>query len=175
MVRWIAIVGLIALLPILSVAEESESETGEVWRRQKLTVSVGYTYVPKGAENKEDDEGVFVPTAGIDYFYSVSRKWEIGLMFDVEFKEYVIPDKDLHRHNSIALAVVAGYELLPSWSVLAGGGVEIEETENLPLVRVGTEYEFRPGGSWIIAPGLIFDIKEEYTSIEIVLGAGMEF
>jgi len=175
MIKWIVVAGLVVLLPIMAAAEEHEGEAGEPEKRQKLMVSFGYTHIPEGADDEDSDKGVFVPTVGLDYFYRVTEKWELGLMFDIEFGEYLIIDQNLNRSDSMILAAVAGYELLPSWSVLAGGGIEIEESENLPIIRLGTEYQFRPGGEWVIAPGFIVDISEEYTSWSLVLGAGMEF
>ena len=99
----------------------------------------------------------------------------MGAMFDVEFGEYLIIESDLRRSDVIILTAVIGYELLPAWGLTAGGGIEIEEQENLGVVRIGTEYQLRSGGNWVVAPALIFDIKQDYPSWSLVLGAGMEF
>lgn len=175
MVRWI-VVGLALLLPLAAFAQEHEGEAHEEFKRSKLTATFGYTHIPEGTGHDEsDEEGYFLPTAGLDYFYRLSEKWSLGAMFDIEFGEYLIIDKDLSRSNAMIFVAVLGYELMPSWGLIAGGGIEIEESENLSVVRVGTEYQLRPGGNWVVAPGLIFDIKQEYTSWSLVLGAGMEF
>jgi len=40
---------------------------------------------------------------------------------------------------------------------------------------VGTEYEFLLKNDWLIAPGLLFDFKEEFNSWSIYVAGGKRF
>ena len=89
-------------------AQETENEE----KKHLITGALGYTYIPKGASvHSEAADGVFIPSIGLDYFYSISHRWEIGIMSDFEFGEYVIFDKDLNRENAIVLTAIASYSL----------------------------------------------------------------
>jgi hypothetical protein len=147
----------------------------ELLKQHKLTLAFGYTHIPEGADDVESDKGVWVPGLGLDYFYRLNEKWEIGIAADIEFGEYLIIDKDLNRKNAFILVALAGYELVPAWAVFAGGGIEIEEHKNLAVLRVGTEYEFQFENDWLIAPGLLFDLKEEFNSFSIYVAGGKIF
>jgi len=96
-------------------------------------------------------------------------------MADGEFGEYLIIDKDLNRKNAYILLAAVGYELLPFWEVIAGVGMEFEESEDLPVFRLGTAYEFELGTGWLLAPGLFADVTEEHTSWGLSLGVGTRF
>ena len=96
-------------------------------------------------------------------------------MADGEFGEYLTIDKDLNRTNSYILAAAVGYELLPSWSLIAGFGMEFDEDGDLPVFRLGTEYEFELGTGWLLAPGLFADTTEDYTSWALMLSIGTRF
>ena len=161
--------------PADSLTEHETPVEEEVLKRHKLTLAFSYTHIPEGADEEEGDKGVLVSGLGLDYFYRLSERWEIGLAADIEFGEYLIIDKDLNRKNAFILVALAGYELVPSWAVFAGSGIEFEEHKNLAVLRVGTEYEFLLKNDWLIAPGLLFDFKEEFNSWSIYVAGGKRF
>jgi opacity protein-like surface antigen len=150
-------------------------------QRHKVSLSFGYAYVREGVEkdhaaDADPEKGVYVPSLGIDYQYRLNEKWALGGVADLELSHYVVLKKDLERDKAFLLAALAFYELVPFWEVYAGGGVELEKHENLGIIRLGTEYEFRVGErGWAISPVLMYDIKEGYDTWSLAVAAGRWF
>ena len=141
-----------------------------------IALSLGYTHIPKGGEaHHAEATGVFVPSIGLDYFYKIHRKWEIGMMADAEFGEYIIVHKELNRENAFLLAGVGAFKITNHWAVFGGAGIEIEKNENLAVLRLGTDYSFSLGKGWLVAPSFIYDLKEGYDTWSISLGIGKGF
>lgn len=153
----------IFLLSLFSTFKAIAQENEEEEKKHLISVSLGYAYIHKGAsEGSESADGVLVPSLGLNYFYELSPKWEIGLMTDFEFGSYIIFEKDLKRENAFIAAAVASYSLTKSWRFLAGGGIEFEKEKNLGIVRLGTEYNFNLKNNWLISPEILYDIKEGF-------------
>jgi hypothetical protein len=109
-------------------AQEHQGESGEhttadhTFLHHRLSAGFGYTFVPKGADESSEEEGIFVPTLSVEYFYKFSYKWSAGLMVDLELSEYVIPflDDFLERHKAFIIGVVGLYEPIEYWGVGVG-------------------------------------------------------
>ncbi len=152
-------------------AQEEERET-----KHLITGAIGYTYIPSaGAIHSTEAEGVFVPSVGLDYFYSITHKWELGLMCDLEFGEYVLINKDLNRENAFVVVAVGAYSPIKSVNIFAGGGIEFEKHHNLGILRLGTEYEFELKKNWVISPGFFFDFKEGVDTWSLSIAFGKKF
>ena len=150
-------------------AQEKES-------KHLITAAIGYSYIPEWSSHGEGAaDGVFIPSLGLDYFYRISHKWEIGLMTDFEFGEYIVFKKDLNRKNAIVVTAIGSYALTKSINLFAGGGLEFEESHNLGIIRFGGEYGFKFNKGWIISPGFFYDFKEGYDSWSLSLAFGKEF
>lgn len=155
----------------------------ETLKKHRLAVEFGYTHVPDGfeevhSESEEQANGsVWVPTFGIEYLYRFNHKWSAALTVSMEAGNYLITynREDLQRENVLIIAAVADYEILPRWSVFAGGGMEIEKNQNFGLVRLGTAYSFPLKKNWDIAPTVSFDHKIGYYSYEFVVAIGKSF
>jgi hypothetical protein len=163
------------LAPTDGATESEAASDEEPFKRHKLNLAYGYTHIPEGAEEEGGEKSVWVPGLGLDYFYRLNEKWEIGAAVDIEFGKYLIIDKDLSRHNAYILIALAGYEVVPFWAVFGGVGIEIEEHKNLAVFRLGTGYEFMFQNDWLIAPGLLVDYKVDFTSYSFYVAAGKVF
>lgn len=144
--------------------EENEEENRfEMETRNFLSLSFGYTYIPKGAElDATEEEGFFVPSLGIDYMYRLTPRWEIGTMMDVELDHYLVFEKDLERENAFIATIIGLYKVTPRFSVYAGGGIEFETHENLAVFRIGVDSPIPLGREWVMAPTFLADFKEGY-------------
>lgn len=145
------------------------SENNHKEGKHIVAASIGYTYIPKGASlhGHDNDKGFFVPTIGLDYFYEVAHKWEIGLMLDFELDHYVITSKDLERENALLVIGVGSYEFARGWHVLGGGGIELEKNENVAVIRLGVEKKFELPNHWSIGPSFLWDLKKDYDTWSI--------
>lgn len=158
--------------------EEAQHETEEVEApegKHFVALAFGYTYIPKGASlNGSEAEGVFVPSFGLDYFHLIGRRWELGVMLDLELGHYLIFSKELERENAFIATLMATHKLV-NWHIQGGIGVEFEKNENLMVLRLGLERPFHLGNHWVLAPAVYFDIKEGYDTWSISLSIGKSF
>jgi hypothetical protein len=157
-------------------SEESHHEEHEALKKYKVALTLGLTHIP-GAFNEESDKAIFVPTVGLDFFYFINHKWSLSFVSDLELSNYIVDfdREDLDREKALILAIQAGYEVLPSWAVLFGGGLEIEKHKNLFVLRLGTEYDIELHNNWSISPSLFFDFKEDFSTWTVAIGIGKKF
>ena len=150
-----------------------EAEAGNV----TLALVVGFTTVPNAREEEGNSEAENLFTLGLDFFYHVADRWKIGAVFDLELAEYEVDFKGdrLPREKAIVTALIAGYEILPRWVVIAGPGIEFERNKNLFVIRIGTEYAIELGKNWELFPALNYDFKEEYNTFSVGIGVGKRF
>ncbi|WP_200975303.1 hypothetical protein [Echinicola sp. 20G] len=167
------ILSLFFVTPLM--AQEEMEEEGET--KNRVLFSLGYTWIPQGAELEEMEvgDGFFVPAVGFDYFRKIHERWEIGMMWDWELDHYIVISEELERERAMLFALVANYELTEKWAVFAGGGAEFEKNENLAIFRLGTEYAIEMQNNWEFVPALMFDFKKGYDTWSLSLGFCKKF
>lgn len=166
--------------------------------KHKISFYTGFTHIPDAFyehETKAESTGKWVPTLGLDYWYTASKKIDLGVMFDVELDEYLIDEmsennlengepavptgeKFLQRNNVVVAAVVAKYKPCHGLGLFVGPGVEWEfahETKSFWVVKAGIEYEIEIEKGWEITPSLIYDFKEEYSAYSFGFSIGKRF
>ena len=155
-------------LPLFA-QEETEKEA---FRPHEIAFAIGLTHIPEAFEETDTEKVVYVPTICLDYFYHLEEKWKFGAVIDFELGEYLINfnREDLSRENAIITAALAGYEVLPRWSLLAGPGFEHEKNKDLFIFRVSSEYEFELGNHWALFPSFNYDFKEEFSTWALNIG-----
>ena len=151
------------------MAKEPEKEE---FKRHEIAIAIGLTHIPEAFEEGNTEKVVYVPTICLDYFYHPKEKWKFGGVVDFELGEYLINfnREDLSRENAILIAALAGYEVLPRWSILLGPGFEHEKNKNLFIFRASTEYEFELGNDWALFPSFNYDFKEEFSTWALNIG-----
>ena len=159
--------------------EESEYNEHEVSHgKNMIVIDYGFDHIKKGVEHGEVDEGEghWVSSIGIDYFREISEKWEIGTKIDFQFGHYEIPGEDeIERENAFLVLAVGMYKIYPKWAVYAGAGVEFEKSENLAVLRLGTDYSFHIANGWAIPVGCFWDIKDGYDVYAFTVGIAKHF
>lgn len=127
-----------------------------------VTLSLGYTFVPKGINEGKETKGLYVPSVGLDLWRRIHGRWGAAFVADLELAEYLVDfdREELDREKALLLVLVGTYELLPGWEIMAGGGIELEKHKNLAILRAGTNYSFSLGKGWGLGPALFFDFKE---------------
>ena len=157
--------------------DSDKKSEGEHETKYKIAFTVGATHIPAAFEHGHEEEALFVPTLGLDFFYHIKGHWSLGLMADLELGDYLVDfgRENLNRENALILTLMAGYEVKPHWEVLVGGGIEIESHKNLAVLRVGTEYEFPLANHWNIAPAFFYDFKEEFNTWALAIGISKRF
>lgn len=167
------LLGLTLCLTVVSYAQETNKEdVKEESKPHKIAFTLGLTHIPEAFEEGKTEKAVFVPTIGLDYFYQLNEKWNLGIALDLELGNYVVDfnQEDLSRDNAFIAVALAGYEILPRWEILMGPGIEFEKNENLLIFRLCTEYEFELGNDWGLFPSFSYDFKERYSTWALSLG-----
>lgn len=168
----------------LVFAQESENSTDEVEEEKEeeeekfaISFNPSLTYVAKGAEvDNLNEEGHFVPGIGLDFIYTLNKNWEIIAVIDWELESYVIPrENELKREKALILAALFAHKIGDRFSIVAGGGIELEKNENLGVVRLAAEYKIPLNNKWFIPLAAVLDIKEGYDSRTLSLGIGRGF
>ena len=172
--KFIVLIFLFGLAPILYAQETEEVEGSE--GKNLITLSLGYTFIPKATSiGGTEPNGLFVPSVGLDYFRKVAKKWEVGVMLDLELANYVIFEKNLERERALVVVAVTTFKATENINFFAGAGIELEKHHNLFVMRLGTEYAFKFNKGWSLAPGFFYDVKEGYDTWSLALAVGKEF
>lgn len=164
-------IALLFSLPLRS--QEAEAEEPHAFRHHRLALLLGHTHVPA----RQQKDGLFIPSYGLDYEYWWTERWGIGLHSDLELQTFVVErretDEELEREYPLVLTLDL---LVRPWRGLVleiGPGYEFEPRETLFLVRIGAGYEFELPGHWDISPTLFYDSRTDAFdtySLGIVVG-----
>jgi len=145
--------------------KSSRKKTFELNYKHLLGVGFGFTFVNTVYYGSNTDaRGLFVPTASLDYDYRLNSRWALGFMSAVEFDDYVVTDGQIERENALNLALVGKYNFTKYFSVFTGGGIELEQEENLGVFRLGLEYLIDVGDHWALVPRFHYDFKESLSA-----------
>lgn len=150
---------------------------GEEEYKNILSINVGESFIAKGAGiDNLNAKGHLVPSIGLDYFRKINTRWEIGVMLDWELGTYIIPHKEnLEREHALIAVATTTYSFAPTWCAFVGAGIELEQHENLPVLRLGLEKQFHLNNGWFIPVGSFMDIKDGYDAWSLSVGIGREF
>ncbi len=170
------------LLPFFGTlqAQDQATDEKEEFKHNRLAIVISHTHIPKAFQSSAgSNNAVIVPSWGFNYEYWINRKFALGLHSDMEIATYIIEKEDgteLERERPIIIALVGICAPWRGLEFIGGIGKEFEPHENFWVYRFGVEYEIEIGNEWDIAPGLVFDIKENlYDSWTLGLGIGKRF
>jgi len=172
------VIFLIVIIPF-SNAQHTE-DTGSAQHDQhdgvihKVTLVMANSFL-KNKVDESTNNTLIVPTYGLNYDVLFHHKWGLGLHTDVVLQQFKVEKHDGHeeliRENPVALCAAGLFKPLPSLTLIAGYGIELEKHENIQLLRLGVEYGFHLPGNWELGFALEFDSKlNTYNSW--VFGAG---
>ncbi len=175
-----SIICLILVIPFSSAQHAEDTSDAQHTEhegpshRHKVTLVMANSFL----KNDFDDEPnsiLIVPTFGLNYDFFFHPKWGVGFHSDIVLQQFKVESHDGHeellRENPVALVAVGLFKPIPSLTLIAGYGIEIETHENIQLLRLGVEYGFHLPGNWELGFALEFDRKiNTYSSW--VFGAG---
>jgi hypothetical protein len=162
------IICLIVVIPISNAqhtedtndAQHAEHEGPS--HRHKVTLVMAYSLLNSHVDESTNNILV-VPTFGLNYDFFFHQKWGVGFHSDIVLQQFKVESHDGHeeliRENPVAICAVGLFKPLPSLTLIAGYGIEIEKHENIQLFRFGVEYGFHLPGNWELGFALEFDRK----------------
>lgn len=119
------------------------------------------SHVPKSTNGNK--KVVVISTWGFDVDYFFHPRWSVALQGDIKLQSFEIEHEGVFLEKSypVAVANVIHYHALRHWSFYIGPGYEFEKTENLFLVKMGTENSFEITEKFEIALNLSYENKQE--------------
>ena len=153
---------LLLLFAMVNLAAQQENELNQ---KHMLGANFGFTFIPLGSRTGTSDaRGVFTKTVGIDYFYHFHPRWGAGFMGSYEIDHYVVTDDQVEVENAVILTLVGMFSATRHLDFFLGGGIVVEQNDNLAVLRLGTQYSIDVGKHWALVPKLHFDFKENYNT-----------
>ncbi len=164
--------------PFSSGQHTEESHQAEhadrIGNTHKLTVVMANSFLKNDFE-ESTNHVLVVPTYGFNYDFLFHPTWGVGVHTDIVLQQYKVEKHDGHetiiRENPVALVGVGLFSPIPSLTLLAGYGIELETNENIQLFRIGVEYGFHLPKHWELGVMLEFDSKIN-TNNSWVFGVG---
>jgi hypothetical protein len=169
-------VGLALLIAAGPLSAQDEAAEGEVFKRHRLGVLGGVTWVPEGTQT--ETSVIFAPTIGLDYDYKFSEMFGAGVYTDFQLGSYLVEtyEGDLVERDFVFVAVGVGILEATRWlEFFAGPGVELDENANYWVIRVGTSLSPQFGGIRGGSFEAYFDIKQEYVSLGLAFKIAARF
>ena len=178
-----AIYFFILTLSTTSLAQHTQHniEGTHQFKRFRISINIGHCYIPK-AEFSNDEQLVVLPTWGLDFQFWFSQKVGIGLKNDIENASYRVRYRsgsldELFRERPIIRSLPFFYT---PWNnglnFMMGPGIELDESANLFVLRVGISYDFELGHHWDFAPEFIYDHKgTSINAFTLSVGVGKRF
>ncbi len=146
----------------------SGKKTFDLNYKHLVGAGFGFTFVNVNVSGSTSEaSGLFIPTVSLDYDYRLNSKWALGFMGAFEFDQYVVTNDQIERENALILALVGKYNFTRYFAVFAGGGIELEQHDNLGVLRLGIEYAIDVWEHWALVPKFHFDFKESYNTWSI--------
>lgn len=153
--------------------------------KHKIAAYTGFTFVKAAFyehETHEQSTGKWVPTIGLDYFYTINKTFDIGFIADMELDKYYINEGEeetsLQRNNVVVATPVVKYKPCRGLGLIIGGGLEAEFHEQIKtfaVLKLGIEYEIEIANGWEITPSYMFDYKKEYSTMAYGMSLGYRF
>jgi hypothetical protein len=179
LIRVLPVILLLSNIQLAGQEVRPDNEARSQWEhdhKHLVGADLGITFVPLGNQLEDTDaRGLWAPMVGLDYFYRFSRRWGGGFLGAVELDHYRVTDDQVERENAINLTLVGMYTPARYLDLFLGGGVEIEQHDNLAVLRLGTQYSMHLGQNWAIVPKLYFDFKENYNTWTFVVSLARKF
>lgn len=130
-------------------SHEHENET-EDFHHHSIGFLISHSYISLG-QTDGDRDWLIAPSLALNYNYLFNEKWGLGWHNDLIIEEFIVEDvrensAELERSFPFSTMLVGLYKPSEHWSLLIGGGVEIEENESFGLIRFGAEYGIEISG-----------------------------
>lgn len=179
LLRILPVILLVSNIQLAAQEAEPDNKDRSQWEHDHshlLGADFGITFVPLGNQLEGTDaRGLWAPMVGLDYFYRISRRWGAGFIGAIELDHYVVTDDQVERENALNLTLVGMYTPARYLDLFLGGGIEIEQHDNLAVLRLGLQYSMHLGQNWAVVPKLYFDFKENYNTWTFSLSLARKF
>jgi len=177
----IIIIGIILIFSIEDIrAQNTEHEHSESQHKHSIALVLSHTQINEGRDENDKKQWLSLPSWGINYNFSISNKWMIGLHTDIVIEDFVVEshtgsNEVIERSYPIASAIVGSYKL-GSFNLMFGSGLEIADEDTFFLLRAGIEYALEINEKYELIANITNDYKfDAYNSWAIGIGVARRF
>jgi len=176
-------IGLVLALFFTTIALKAQNNVtthNEKKHKHSLAIIISHTQINEGRDESGNKQWLSLPSWGVNYNYSLSKKWLVGIHTDIVVEDFAVesPTRSsevIERSYPIASALVGSYKL-NSFNFMLGSGVEIAKEEILFLLRAGVEYNVHINSNYELLANITNDLKfNAYNSWAIGLGIARMF
>ncbi len=177
----LSILGIFLLFLTSTFSQEKhDNQKHHSSKKHSIALVLSHTQINEGRDENNQKKWLSLPSWGINYNYSLSSKWMIGLHSDIVVEDFIVENftkssETIERSYPIASAIVASYKL-KSVNLMFGSGVEFAKEENFFLLRTGVEYNKHLGNNYELIANITNDFKlNAYNSWAIGIGIAKLF
>ncbi|MDI1353790.1 MAG: hypothetical protein PSX36_02645 [bacterium] len=156
---------LFASFELKSQAVKEQTASKNDFYKHRISVLMANSHIPTATNSIGDKSYLVVPTWGLDYDYSFTRNFGMGMHSDIVLQQYKIEEQGDHkiieRSFPVAVNLVGLYKPIKKLSVVFGGGMEFEKTENFKMLVLGLEYGIELPNQWELGINLLYERKIE--------------
>lgn len=142
--------------------------------KHMISVEIGHTHLSEGVRAGEK-QWITVPSWAINYNYSLTDKWKVGLHTDIIIENFEVEahgdSETIERSKPVSVVGIIGYKPLHHLGVGMGVGFEYAPEETFTVIRLGIEPGFPINHKWEAVFSMVYDIKiDAYNSWSMGVG-----
>ena len=173
--RQFLVLAFTAFAMLNSYAQEAEPK--EDIGRNRLSFLMAYGIIPEHTtvDDATSNYLFVVPAIGMNYDFLFTPKFGLGLHTDVILQKFEVQelkdDLEVERMFPVTVNLMASYRPNDKWTVLAGGGVELEKNKSYNMVALGLDYGIELNESWEVGFSFMFEHRiQAYNSFLFGVG-----
>lgn len=172
---------LIIAALLVGICQPLLAQEGEeiMLKRHKMGLYLGNSVVHEVHNNLTGKEQyVLAPTFGLDYEYSLTERWAVGLYNEISFLNIDVEtehEEYIKRENVFLSSGVVVFEPIRHLAVFAGAGIEKDQHEVLLIKYIGVEYAFIHCNDWDVSAEAGYINKDLYDSFNFGVVIGRRF
>jgi hypothetical protein len=174
---------IIVLLSLSSFIKAQDGKLSDYTRTNKHSILfiISHTQINEGLDENGKKQWLSLPSWGLNYNYSLSKKWAIGMHTDIVVEDFIVDNHSkqnavIERSYPIASAIVISFKPGKDFSFLLGSGAEFSKGNNFLLIRAGLEYGLHINKNWEFIANIINDYKfSAYNSWSLGMGIVYKF
>ncbi len=127
---------------------------------------ISHTHINTGIKNnKDEDAWLVLASFGLNYNYSLNKKWAVGLHTHMIMEEFAVKGDaglnenslvrsggdeivGIERGRPVSVAIVGMYKIHDHIALLIGRGMEFSSHEDFKVVKFGIGFPFHIPNNW---------------------------
>lgn len=175
-------------------SEHAKGHSEHEFHRFSIAFAMNHTHVNTGIKDGQSKQWLAIPSFGLNFNYSISEKWGLGLHNDILIEEFAVAGNSetgaahksaaneegdiavIERGTPISSAIMIMYKPLEHLVLMAGGGMEFSAHENFGVIRFAVDVPFHLPNGWEVYGTAAYDANiDAYDSYTYGIGIAKLF